>query len=281
MVGNFPQAFSHVGLINTARNLARRGGPAEDRRDETGRYTSEGDRPAPFDGVIRVLFHEGCVHASCARRVVALIGDYVLRSASGRQPRPPDSPFRRILSTWYTHIPVDQDQVRPFVGTNPERAEKSPCPELSATETRLSSAALRKNEAIPNRAPRRNRTKHFNLQGAFQAEAAPSGYSDRLVLVIVCQCAALRPGMATVCFGPPLAPPCCEETSVTDSLRSKFKGQDDALTAVSFDGHDDRIARSSARLWLQCDHCGRETAGWQLGARDLARRGFERRLSLA
>jgi GH15 family glucan-1,4-alpha-glucosidase len=32
MVGNFPQAFSHVGLINTARNLARAGGPAEHRR---------------------------------------------------------------------------------------------------------------------------------------------------------------------------------------------------------------------------------------------------------
>jgi len=32
LVGNFPQAFSHVGLINTARNLTRAGGPAEDRR---------------------------------------------------------------------------------------------------------------------------------------------------------------------------------------------------------------------------------------------------------
>lgn len=32
MLGNFPQAFSHVGLINTARNLsAAHGGPAEDR----------------------------------------------------------------------------------------------------------------------------------------------------------------------------------------------------------------------------------------------------------
>lgn len=31
LVGNFPQAFSHVGLINTARNLARGGGPAVDR----------------------------------------------------------------------------------------------------------------------------------------------------------------------------------------------------------------------------------------------------------
>jgi GH15 family glucan-1,4-alpha-glucosidase len=39
MVGNFPQAFSHVGLINTARNLAKRGGPAEDRLNPTGRHT--------------------------------------------------------------------------------------------------------------------------------------------------------------------------------------------------------------------------------------------------
>ena len=30
-------------------------------------------------------------------------------------------------------------------------------------------------------------------------------------------------------------------------------------------GHDDRLARSPARLWLLCDHCGRETTGWQLG----------------
>ena len=34
LVGNFPQAFSHVGLINTARNLSRRGGPAEHRKDD-------------------------------------------------------------------------------------------------------------------------------------------------------------------------------------------------------------------------------------------------------
>lgn len=31
LVGNFPQAFSHLGLINTARNLTRAGGPADDR----------------------------------------------------------------------------------------------------------------------------------------------------------------------------------------------------------------------------------------------------------
>jgi len=31
-LGNFPQAFSHVGLINTAQNLLRRDGPSHDRR---------------------------------------------------------------------------------------------------------------------------------------------------------------------------------------------------------------------------------------------------------
>ena len=87
MVGNFPQAFSHVGLINTARNLARRGGPA--RTDQTQRVDapSEGDRPI---------------------------------------------------------------------------------------ET--SSALIETEE-------------HFNLQGAFQAEAVPSVYSDRPVPVIDCRCA--------------------------------------------------------------------------------------------
>jgi GH15 family glucan-1,4-alpha-glucosidase len=32
LVGNFPQAFTHISLINTARNLSERGGPAEHRR---------------------------------------------------------------------------------------------------------------------------------------------------------------------------------------------------------------------------------------------------------
>jgi GH15 family glucan-1,4-alpha-glucosidase len=32
LVGNFPQAFSHVGLINTASNLSPKRGPAEDRK---------------------------------------------------------------------------------------------------------------------------------------------------------------------------------------------------------------------------------------------------------
>ena len=35
-LGNFPQAFSHVGLINTARNLSRRGGPAQKRPEREG-----------------------------------------------------------------------------------------------------------------------------------------------------------------------------------------------------------------------------------------------------
>jgi GH15 family glucan-1,4-alpha-glucosidase len=33
LVGNFPQAFSHVALVNSARNLAREHGPAERRRE--------------------------------------------------------------------------------------------------------------------------------------------------------------------------------------------------------------------------------------------------------
>jgi len=33
LVGNFPQAFSHVGLVNTALNLSRDTGPAADRHE--------------------------------------------------------------------------------------------------------------------------------------------------------------------------------------------------------------------------------------------------------
>ena len=32
LLGNFPQAFSHVSLVNTALNLTRAHGPAHDRR---------------------------------------------------------------------------------------------------------------------------------------------------------------------------------------------------------------------------------------------------------
>jgi GH15 family glucan-1,4-alpha-glucosidase len=44
LVGNFPQAFSHVSLINTARNLARTTGPAADRPHA--RRAAAIDRPA-------------------------------------------------------------------------------------------------------------------------------------------------------------------------------------------------------------------------------------------
>jgi GH15 family glucan-1,4-alpha-glucosidase len=31
MLGNFPQAYSHVALVNTAENLSRKGGPSKER----------------------------------------------------------------------------------------------------------------------------------------------------------------------------------------------------------------------------------------------------------
>ena len=34
MTGNFPQAFSHVPLVNTARNLSALGGPGQRRSEE-------------------------------------------------------------------------------------------------------------------------------------------------------------------------------------------------------------------------------------------------------
>src|SRR5712672_2796230 len=37
MLGNFPQAYSHVGLINCALNLSRRKGPAEERAESANR----------------------------------------------------------------------------------------------------------------------------------------------------------------------------------------------------------------------------------------------------
>jgi hypothetical protein len=34
LLGNFPQAFSHVGLVNTAMNLGNREKPAEQRAEK-------------------------------------------------------------------------------------------------------------------------------------------------------------------------------------------------------------------------------------------------------
>jgi GH15 family glucan-1,4-alpha-glucosidase len=36
MLGNFPQAYSHIGLINCALSLSRQKGPAEDRAESQG-----------------------------------------------------------------------------------------------------------------------------------------------------------------------------------------------------------------------------------------------------
>jgi GH15 family glucan-1,4-alpha-glucosidase len=44
LLGNFPQAFSHVGLINTARNLDRAGGPAEHRAAEEAAHSPKGPK---------------------------------------------------------------------------------------------------------------------------------------------------------------------------------------------------------------------------------------------
>jgi GH15 family glucan-1,4-alpha-glucosidase len=41
MLGNFPQAFSHVGLVNTARNLTGAGGPAEERGSDSPALTGK------------------------------------------------------------------------------------------------------------------------------------------------------------------------------------------------------------------------------------------------
>jgi len=38
LLGNFPQAFTHVSLINAARNLTGTRGPAEDRKDGSSEF---------------------------------------------------------------------------------------------------------------------------------------------------------------------------------------------------------------------------------------------------
>jgi GH15 family glucan-1,4-alpha-glucosidase len=52
-LGNFPQAFSHVGLINAAHNLAHAGGPANQRASRekapVSRRTQASNVPAPID----------------------------------------------------------------------------------------------------------------------------------------------------------------------------------------------------------------------------------------
>jgi GH15 family glucan-1,4-alpha-glucosidase len=45
LVGNFPQAFSHIGLINTAFNLIERHGPADQRSKRVAPTTGDGGQP--------------------------------------------------------------------------------------------------------------------------------------------------------------------------------------------------------------------------------------------
>ena len=44
LVGNFPQAFSHIALINTALNLRRIAPPAEQRADRSAEQVDSGKR---------------------------------------------------------------------------------------------------------------------------------------------------------------------------------------------------------------------------------------------
>jgi GH15 family glucan-1,4-alpha-glucosidase len=53
LLGNFPQAFSHIGLINTAHNLATGHGPAEQRAEDGDERAKQGGTPgsaSPPDG---------------------------------------------------------------------------------------------------------------------------------------------------------------------------------------------------------------------------------------
>ncbi|HZP67404.1 MAG TPA: hypothetical protein VFB32_13970, partial [Rudaea sp.] len=44
--GNFPQAFSHVAIVNSARNLMQNNGPARQRGDQQPRHRQAGRRNA-------------------------------------------------------------------------------------------------------------------------------------------------------------------------------------------------------------------------------------------
>jgi GH15 family glucan-1,4-alpha-glucosidase len=50
LVGNFPQAFSHVPLINTARNLSLAGGPSHPRKRTVTEGASPASETAPLSG---------------------------------------------------------------------------------------------------------------------------------------------------------------------------------------------------------------------------------------
>jgi GH15 family glucan-1,4-alpha-glucosidase len=51
MLGNFPQAYSHVGIINCALNLSRQKGPAQERAQSSGRddYSPKAHKGATYE----------------------------------------------------------------------------------------------------------------------------------------------------------------------------------------------------------------------------------------
>jgi hypothetical protein len=88
MLGNFPQAYSHVGLINCALNLSRQTDPGEERAE------SEADRPSSIvgpepeyhsKGIRRRRRHHHRAASSRCTTQAARAG----RNAPRRIPRPP------------------------------------------------------------------------------------------------------------------------------------------------------------------------------------------------
>jgi GH15 family glucan-1,4-alpha-glucosidase len=64
-VGNFPQAFSHIGLVNTAYNIAATSKPCEQR---SGNRSATGSAGAEDDEVLEVLLEETSASAQVVRR---------------------------------------------------------------------------------------------------------------------------------------------------------------------------------------------------------------------
>jgi hypothetical protein len=83
-LGNFPQAFSHLALINTAHNLMSVTGPAKGRADRSRRPAEAPGRgmdgPAPATGNLKSSENQNL--AACARK-----GDAERTVQGGQGPR--------------------------------------------------------------------------------------------------------------------------------------------------------------------------------------------------
>jgi hypothetical protein len=69
MLGNFPQAYSHVGLINSALNLSRRTGPAEERAESGSLPVHDAPAAAPAAGDERMLSFQNRATGTRVRKV--------------------------------------------------------------------------------------------------------------------------------------------------------------------------------------------------------------------